>query len=122
MRKVDPADLWFGAVFGLVAAGVFALAAIVVWDSATNVTSRSNMWSFVWLWIAMVVVRGPIGRLRRGPRLLAWFAFGTVSFVVFMLIRGEPINPGVVAGMSAGLALLDLVMELYRARREANNG
>ncbi len=93
MRNVDPADLWFGVVFGVIAVGVFALYAIVVWDSATNVTSRSNMWSFAWLWIAIVVMRGPIVRLRRGPRFLAWFAFGTVSFVVFMWIRGERSTP-----------------------------
>ena len=122
MRRVDPADLWFGVVFGVIAVGVFALAAIVVWDTATSSTFQSNLLPMLGLWIAVIVVRGPIGRLGRGPRFLAWFAFGAISSGLFMFSRGEAFSLAMAAGIGLAWDALDLVVEYFRSRREAERG
>lgn len=122
MRKVDPADLWFGVVFGVIAVGVFALYAIVVWDTATSRTFQSSFLPMLGLWIAVSLVRGPIGKLGRGPRFLSWFAFGSVSFGLFMFSRGEALNLAMAAGMGLAWAALDLLVEHFRSRREAERG
>ena len=121
MRKVDPADLWFGAVLGVVMVGVFALAAIVAWDSVTSTTFQSNALPFIGLWIVVGVVRSPIGRLSRGARFLAWFLFGTVSFALFTFSRGEAINPALAAGLGLAWAVADLLVEHFRSKREAGD-
>jgi peptidoglycan/LPS O-acetylase OafA/YrhL len=122
VRKVDPADLWFGVVFGVVAAGVFALAAIVAWDSVT----RSSFWTTLMPMLGLVfgvsIVRGPIGRLGRSLRFLCWFGIGAISFALFAVIRGETFNPVLAAGVGLGLAIVDLVTEYSRQKREAEHG
>jgi hypothetical protein len=123
VSNVDSADLWFGAVFGVVAAGVFALAAIVLWDTAT--TSNSfwpNLLAIAGLWVAVNVVRGPIGRFGRGPRFLSWFVLGTVSFALFAFGWGEAFNPVLAAGMGLVWATFDLLGEYFRTKREAKHG
>jgi hypothetical protein len=123
VRRVDPADLWFGVVFGMVAVGVFALAAIWLWDTATtSSTFWPNLLAFAGLWVAVNVVRGPIVRLGRGPRFLSWFIFGTVSFALFAFSRGEAFNLALAAGMGLAWATFDLLVEYFRSRREAERG
>jgi hypothetical protein len=122
VRKVDHADILFGVVFGLIAVGVFALYAIVAWDSATSSSSRSRFLPMIGLWIAVAIVRRPIDKLTRGPRFLAWFLFGTASAVLFTFGWGDPINPALAAGMGLALAILDLVTEYFRQKREAEHG
>lgn len=122
MRKVDHADILFGVVFGLIAVGVFALYAIVAWDSATSSSSKSRFLPMIGLWIAVAIVRRPIERLSRGPRFLAWFFFGIVSAALFTFFWGDPINPVLAAGMGLALATLDLVTEYFRQKRETEHG
>jgi hypothetical protein len=123
VRKIDPADLWFGVVFGVIAVGVFALYAIVVWDTATtSSTFWPNLLAFAGLWVAVNVVRGPTGRLGRGPRFLSWFIFGTVSFALFAFSRGEPFNLALAAGMGLAWAVVDWLVEHFRSRREVERG
>ena len=121
MRKVDHADILFGVVFGLIAVGVFALYAIVAWDSATG-SSSSRFLTMTGLWIAVAIVRRPIDRLSHGPRFLAWFLFGTVSAALFTFGWGDPTNPALAAGMGLALAIVDLVLEHFRRKREADHG
>jgi hypothetical protein len=122
VRKIDPADLWFGVVFGLIAVGVFALYAIVAWDSVTSSSFQSRFLPIFGLWIAISIVRRPIDRLGRGPRFLAWFLFGTVSAALFTFSWGDPFNPGLAAGMGLALAIVDLVTDHFRQKREAEHG
>lgn len=122
MKKVDHADILFGVVFGLIAVGVFALYAIVAWDSATSSSFQSRFLPMIGLLIAVAVVRRPIERLSRGPRFLAWLLFGTVSAALFTLGWGDPINPALAAGMGLALAMLDLITEHFRQKREADHG
>jgi hypothetical protein len=122
VRNVDPADLWFGAVFGVVSAGVFALAAIVVWATATSGRFWTSAAPFIGLWIAVGVARGPIGKLSRGPRFLAWFILLTVLCALFTVSRGDEFNPALAAGLGLALAVLDFLVEHCRSRREAKNG
>ena len=122
MRKVDHADILFGVVFGVIAVGVFALYAIVAWDSATSISFQSRFLPMIGLCIAMSIVRRPIDRLRRRPRFLAWFLFGTVSTALFTFSWGDPINPALAAGMGLVLAIVDLVTEHFRQKREAEHG
>lgn len=119
MRRVDPADLWFGVVFGVIATGVFALAAIVLWDSVTNSRFSSQLLPMLGLVIGVTLVRGPIGSLGRGPRFLCWFLCGSVSFALFMFSRGEAISPALAAGMGLAWAIVDLLVELFRRKRGA---
>lgn len=122
MRKSDPADLWFGVVFGLIAVGVFALYAIVVWDSAKSPRFWSTLLPMLGMIFAVSVVRGPIERLGLAPRFLAWFAFSAVAFALFMFGRGEAFNPALAAGMGLGFATLCLIVDLIRSRRAAKGG
>jgi hypothetical protein len=122
VRNVDPADLWFGVVFGVVSAGVFALAAIVVWATATSGRFWSTALPFFGLWVALSVVRGPFGRLSRGPRFLALFIFVPASYALFAVSRGEGFNPALAAGLGLALAVLDFLVEHFRSRRAAENG
>ncbi len=122
MRKVDPADLWFGAVLGVVMVGVFSLAAIVAWDTVTSSTFWPNALAMLGLLIAVSVVRGPIGRLSRGPRFIAWFFFVTVSFALFTFSRGEAFNPALAAGLGLAWAIADLLVEQFRSKRKVKRG
>jgi hypothetical protein len=122
VRNVDPADIWFGVVFGVIAVGVFALYAIVAWDSATSSSFQSRFLPIFGLWIAISIVRRPIDRLSRRPRFLAWFLFGAASAALFTFGWGDPINPALAVGMGLALAILDLVTEYFRQKREAEHG
>ncbi len=122
MRNVDPADLWFGAVLGVIMVGVFALYAIVAWDSATSPSFQSQMLPLIGMLIAMSVVRGPIDRLSRGPRFLAWFIFFTASFALFTITRGEGFNLALAAAMGLALTIFGFVVDYFRSRREAERG
>jgi hypothetical protein len=119
---VDPADIWFGVVFGLIAVGVFALFAIVARDSATRPSFQSQMLPLIGMLIAMSIVRGPIDRLGRGPRFLAWFIFFTASFALFAISRGEGFNLALTAGMGLALTIFGFVVDYFRSRREAERG
>jgi hypothetical protein len=120
VRKVYHSDILFGVVVGVIAVGVFALYAIVVWDSATSSSFQSQMLPLVGMLIAMSVVRGPIDRLGPGPRFLCWFIFFTVSFALFAVTRREGFNLALAAGMGLALATFGLVADYFRSRREAH--
>ena len=120
MKNVDSADLWFGAVFGVVAAGVFALAAIVLWDTATNSTTFwPNMLAMFGLWVVLAALRGPVERMGRAWRFLFWVGFGTAVFALAGLFMGEAFRPAIAATIGLVWASLDWLAEYLRARREA---
>ena len=120
MKSVDSADLWFGAVFGVVAAGVFALAAIVLWDTAKNSTTFwPNMLAMFGVSVVVAALRGPVERMRRAWRFLFWVGFGTAVFALAGLIRGEAFSPAMAFTIGLAWAVLDWLAEYLRARREA---
>jgi hypothetical protein len=123
VRSVDSADLWFGAVFGLVAAGVFALAAIVLWDSAT--TSRTfwpNMLTIFGMWVVIGLLRGPLARMGRAARFLSWFCFGAAVVALVGFAKGEAFDPAMAAAVGLAWAVVDWLVGHFRSRREAERG
>ena len=120
MKHVDSADLWFGAVFGVVAAGVFTLAAIVLRDTATNSTTFwPNMLAMFGMWAVLAALRGPVERMGRAWRFLFWAGFGTAVFALVALIRGELFSPAIAATIGLVWAIFDWLAEYWRTRREA---
>jgi hypothetical protein len=126
VRRVDPADLWFGVVFGVIAVGVFALYAIWFWDTAT--TSRT-FWPNLLTMLSGVVVgtllRARLDRAGRAPRLVLFFCIGFAAVTLTEVSRGRAIGLAVVAaavGVGLVFVIFDALGEYFRSKRQAEDG
>ena len=109
--------MWFGAT-------------IVVFLALVSVTLFAGFWSgafwsqFLPLAGFIIVVsflRGPLDRLGRAFRFIAWFFIGVAGATLVALSKMEPFNLWVAAVLGLALAVGDLVAEHVRSKREAEH-
>lgn len=122
MRTFDRSDLWFGVVLAPIFALVALAALIVLGDVVTGPSFWSFLVPYLGLCIFVSLVRGPLGKLGRAPRFAAWFCIGIAATALFASSKGETFHLGVAAGIGLALAIIDLLVEHFRSKREAENG
>lgn len=118
MKLFDRSDLWFGIVL----AALFILVIAFLGPAFVRTGSRPNFWVNMGFIVALSFVRGPISRLGRAARFIALFCVGFLAMVLNTIIQGAAFDLALAAGLGLTLAILDLVIDYFHARKEAALG
>lgn len=114
MRTFDRSDLWFA----IVVAALFTLAALVFGPVFVGTAANPSFWLNIALILAISVARAPLSKLGGVLRFVGWFCVGFVATVLWTVVRGEPFNLALTAGVGLMLAVIDIVTEYLRVRKE----
>ena len=118
MKLFDRSDLWFGIILAALFILVVAVLGPVFVDTATHANFWINMGSVV----AVSLARGPISRLDRAARFFAWFCLGFLAMGLFTIIEGRAFDLVLAVSLGLALAVIDIVAEYFRAKKEAEAG
>ena len=114
MRTFDRSDLWFAIIL----AALFILAAAAFGPVFVGTATIPDFWATAVPIVAMSLARPFLGRLAGAPRFVGWFCLGLAATVPWTIFRAEPFNLILAAGIGVMLAVIDLVTEYFRARKE----
>tara|TARA_R110000751_G_scaffold2018_17_gene10128 strand:- start:215949 stop:216308 length:360 start_codon:yes stop_codon:yes gene_type:complete len=110
-------------LFGLVAAALFALAAVLLFGAAVT---DASFWRQLLPTLGVVVVasfmRAPLRSLTNAPRFVAWFGLGFTA-TAFIAFAGEHQFDLLTASAFGGLlGLLEFAADRFGREEEVTNG
>ena len=119
MRSLDRPGQWLTAFF----IAVFALPPVAFFAAlASDRSFWSNFLPMAGFVIILSLLRGPLGSLGRPLRFLAWFCLGVAAAVVIAFSKSEAFSLATAAVLGLALAIGDFLGELFRSKRDAENG